>query len=81
MGNFMKGYQDNPKLSHYDQQPADREKLIPIVKEAMRLNMWLYWISRIKQWLEQGLQKTYFMINPIDEREHTGTLLVCGRSF
>jgi hypothetical protein len=42
MGNFMKGYQDNPKLSHYDQQPADREKLIPIVKEALRLNMWLY---------------------------------------
>lgn len=26
------------------------------------------WISRIKIWLDQGLQKAYFMINPNDER-------------
>jgi hypothetical protein len=42
MGNFMKGYQDNPRLSHWDQQRADKQKLIPIVKEALRLNMWLF---------------------------------------
>ena len=42
MGNFMKGYQDNPRLRHWDQQRADKQKLIPIVKEALRLNMWLF---------------------------------------
>lgn len=26
------------------------------------------WITRIKTWVDQGLQKAYFMINPIDER-------------
>ena len=26
------------------------------------------WIARIKTWVDQGLQKAYFMINPIDER-------------
>lgn len=26
------------------------------------------WVSRIKGWLDQGLQKVYFMINPADER-------------
>ncbi|WP_448103488.1 DUF72 domain-containing protein [Pedobacter panaciterrae] len=25
------------------------------------------WVSRIKQWLDKGLQKAHFMINPIDE--------------
>lgn len=38
----MRGKSEPARLSHYDQQPADREKLMPVVKEALRLNMWLY---------------------------------------
>lgn len=38
----MRGKDQPSRLSHYDQQPADREKVMPIVKEALRLNMWLY---------------------------------------
>lgn len=42
MSNFMRGKDQPKRLSHYDQQPADREKLMPVVKEALRRNLWLY---------------------------------------
>ena len=42
MSNFMRGNNQPARLSHYDQQPADRERLMPIVKEALRKNQWLY---------------------------------------
>lgn len=35
-------YADSTRLSHYDVQPADFKKLMPIVKEALLHKMWLY---------------------------------------
>lgn len=42
MGNFMKNRTSTPRLSHHDEQKADKSRLLPIVKEAGRLNVWLY---------------------------------------
>lgn len=38
----MRSTTPEPKLSYHDQQRGDKKKLMPLVKEAILQNVWLY---------------------------------------